>query len=363
MPFGLRAFFIYYLPSNAIFARLTKFAVYYSFVIPTFNRPDEVQELLVSASKLELPLNEGFEGFEMVFADGSPTEVLTPVISAFSKKLELTHLHKPKLAISPSRNLGAQHAKGDYLIFLDSDVILPEKYFHAVHKAVIEKQPACFGGPDAAHEAFTPLQKAISYSMTSYFTTGGIRGGKKQLHAYNPRGFNMGIKKSVFEEVEGYSKMVCGEDIELSIRIIKAGYQTHLIPEAYVYHKRRNTLKSFFRQVKRFGAARVNIYYRHRSELKITHLFPSAFFLFLVGGLLSYFFSETLFQLFAMVISIYLAAIFLNATFQNRNVGVGLLSIVTSITQLCGYGIGFLTNWIAVFVQGKKEGLELGPSK
>ena len=338
-------------------------SVFYSFVVPTFNRPEEVAELLESATQLTLPNQDSFKDFEIVFADGSPTEVLKPIIEAYADKIKLLHLHRPKLAISPSRNLGAENAKGDYLIFLDSDVILPSGYLIAIHNAVVKNQPACFGGPDAAHKNFTNLQKAISYSMTSYFTTGGIRGGKKQIHKYNPRGFNMGIKKAVFEEVNGYGSFVCGEDIELSIRIIKAGYKTQLIPEAYVYHKRRNTLPSFFRQVKRFGAARVNIFYRHRSELKVTHLFPSAFFLFLVFGFLSYFIYDPVFELFTLIITIYLTAIFLNAWLQNRSITVGGLSIITSITQLCGYGIGFLLNFFAVFILGQKEGMELGASK
>jgi cellulose synthase/poly-beta-1,6-N-acetylglucosamine synthase-like glycosyltransferase len=336
--------------------------VQYSFVIPTFNRPDEVTELLESACILDIP-KENFGGFEIIFADGSPTDILKPIIEKYTQKLNIQHLHKPKLAISPSRNLGAENAKGEYLIFLDSDVILPEGYLLAIHNEVSKSQPACFGGPDAAHKDFTPLQKAISFSMTSYFTTGGIRGGKKQIHKYNPRGFNMGIKKTVFEEVDGYSDFVCGEDIELSISIINKGYETKLIPDAFVYHKRRNTLKSFFRQVYRFGVARVNIFSRHPKELKITHLFPSAFFLFLVLGLLSSLVNETIFELFLMFISIYFFAIFINSTLQNRSLQVGFLSIITSVFQLCGYGLGFINNWFTLFILGKKEGLSLGASK
>lgn len=337
--------------------------MYYSFIIPTFNRPDEVEELLQSALGQHLPETDSFNGIEFIFADGSPTEILKSIINKFSDKLSVTHLHQPYLAISPARNLGAKHAKGDYLIFLDSDVILPNHYIELLHKNVMEKKPACFGGPDAAHKNFTPLQKAISYSMTSYFTTGGIRGGKKQIHQYNPRGFNMGIKTDVFKQVNGYSNFVCGEDIELSIRIIKQGFKTMLIPEIFVYHKRRNTIKSFFRQVYRFGAARVNIFYRHRSELKITHLFPSAFSLFLILGFLFSWVYQPLFIAFVSVVGVYFAAIFIHSTFQNKSLTVGALSIATSAVQLLGYGFGFINNFFTVFFLNKKDGLNLGASK
>jgi cellulose synthase/poly-beta-1,6-N-acetylglucosamine synthase-like glycosyltransferase len=336
--------------------------LFYSFIIPAFNRPDEIRELLDSFTTLELPEND-FRGFEVIIADGSPSPVLTEVIAAFKPKLTIQHLHRPRLAISPSRNLGAEHATGDYLIFLDSDVILPAQYIKAVHKALLAERIDAFGGPDAAHASFTNVQKAISFAMTSYLTTGGIRGGTKQIHQYNPRGFNMGIKKSVFQHVQGYSSFTCGEDIELSIRVVNEGYTVKLIPEAYVYHKRRTTFKSFFRQVFRFGAARINIYYRHRSELKITHLFPSAFLLFVCTGWVSFFIHPWLFNAYVTILIIYYGLIFLLSTIKEKSVTVGVLSIVASTCQLFGYGSGLLSNAYAVFVQGKREGLELGASK
>ena len=337
--------------------------MYFSFVIPTFNREDEVTELLESVLKLELPSNEKFEGFEFIFADGSPTDILAPIFPKYANQLNITHIHRPRLAISPSRNLGAEHAKGDYIIFLDSDVILPQEYLIKVFENVLIEDWDSFGGPDAAHESFTPLQRAISYSMTSYFTTGGIRGQQKQIHQYNPRGFNMGIKKNIFNEMDGYSDFVCGEDIELSIRVIKAGNKVGLIPKAHVYHKRRNTIKSFFRQVYRFGAARINIAYRHEGQMKLTHMFPSAFFLFLLFGTISWFFMLELFLLYLLFVVLYTTLILIDSTIKNKSLKIGVLSILTSITQLCGYGIGFLSNFYVVHILKKREGISLGAIK
>jgi cellulose synthase/poly-beta-1,6-N-acetylglucosamine synthase-like glycosyltransferase len=337
-------------------------ALYYSFIVPAFNRPDEIRELLESFTQLSLPTT-GFDGFEVIIADGSPTTILSDIIAGFEKQVTIQHLHRPKLAISPSRNLGAEHAKGDYLIFLDSDVILPPQYLSVIHNRLQQEPLDSFGGPDAAHASFTNVQKAISFAMTSYLTTGGIRGGKKQIHQYNPRGFNMGIRKEVFQKVNGYSSFTCGEDIELSIRIVKAGYVVKLIPDAYVYHKRRTTFKSFFRQVYRFGAARINIYYRHRTELKLTHLFPSAFLLFLTLGWISLFIHFWLFTAYLGAVGIYYGLIFLLATIQEKSISVGVLSLVAATCQLCGYGSGLLMNAFAVFIQRKRDGLELGASK
>jgi cellulose synthase/poly-beta-1,6-N-acetylglucosamine synthase-like glycosyltransferase len=319
-----------------------------------------VLELLESFSKLNVPTSAQVE---ILFVDGSPTGILNPVIEPFAKTLKVKHIHKPKLPISPSRNLGASIAEGLYLIFLDSDVILPADYLVHVDSFLKRTPVDCFGGPDKAHESFTNIQKAISYAMTSFFTTGGIRGGKQNLHPYNPRGFNMGVRKKVFDAVAGYSGMTCGEDIDLSIRIIKAGYSVKLNPEAFVYHKRRTTFKSFFRQVFRFGAARINLFVRHRRELKVTHLFPSAFVLFLVVGLLGGLVSGLFLKLFVSILGGYLFVLMVHSTIQNKNIGVGLLSVMASVLQLTGYGCGFLVNAFTVFVLGRKEGIGLGASK
>ncbi|MBS1486942.1 MAG: glycosyltransferase [Bacteroidetes bacterium] len=336
--------------------------MFYSFVVPAFNRPDEIRELLASLVQLNLPASS-FDGLEVIIADGSPDEILVSVIAEFKNQLRIEHIHRPKLAISPSRNLGAEVAKGDYVIFLDSDVILPADYLIHLH-ASLQKNPAdAFGGPDAAHGSFSSVQKAINFAMTSYLTTGGIRGGKKQLHAYNPRGFNMGIKKEIFKKMNGFSPLTCGEDIELSIRILEAGYSVQLIPEAFVYHKRRSTFKSFFRQVFRFGAARINIYYHHRKELKLTHFFPSAFLIFLIAGVIGSLFSKLIFTTFLPLTGVYYAAIFILSSLKEKSIEVGLLSLVASTCQLCGYGSGFLTNGFEVFVKGNKNGLGLGASK
>lgn len=334
--------------------------LFYSFIIPCFNRADEVHELLDSFVKLK---PAGGSTFEIILVDGSPTEILKPVIHAYEKLLPVRHEHQPKLPISPSRNIGAQLAQGEYLIFLDSDVILPEDYLKHVDSFLQETNADSFGGPDKAHASFTDVQKAISYAMTSFLTTGGIRGGKQHLHQYNPRGFNMGIRKSVFESVKGYSSMSCGEDIELSIRIIKAGYTVKLNPAAFVYHKRRSTFTSFFRQVLRFGAARINIFQRHRGELKITHFLPSFFVLYLLAGITLSFFHLTLRDLFFSSLGLYLSVIFIHAAFQNKSLSVGLKSILASTLQLTGYGCGFLSNAFTVFILGKKDGMELGASK
>jgi cellulose synthase/poly-beta-1,6-N-acetylglucosamine synthase-like glycosyltransferase len=334
--------------------------LFYSFIIPCFNRADEVHELLESFAKLT---PAGLSMFEIIFVDGSPTEVLKPVIQAFEKTLPVRHEHKPKLPISPSRNLGAQLAQGDYLIFLDSDVILPEDYLIHVDRFLQQAQVDSFGGPDKAHASFTDIQKAISYAMTSFFTSGGIRGGKQHIHQYNPRGFNMGIRKNVFDAVHGYSSMTCGEDIELSIRIIKAGYAVKLNPEAYVYHKRRSTFKSFFRQVFRFGAARINIFQRHRSELKVTHLLPAFFVLYMITGLVGTVFNPLIRMVFLSSLGFYFLLILAQSTAQSGSFSVGMKSIVASVLQLSGYGLGFLSNAFSVFVLGKKDGMELGASK
>lgn len=329
----------------------------FSLIAPTFKRPDEVTEFLESL------LSQKYSDFEVILGDGTPGDTLRPELKKYegNSTYPLTIVYEEFLPVSDARNRAAEVAKGEYIIFLDSDCIIPEDYLNRVERYLARHNLDAFGGPDAAHKDFTTLQKAISYSMTSIFTTGGIRGKKKSVSTYHPRGFNMGMKKTVFDAVGGYSEFRCGEDIELSIRIIEEGYRVGLIPEAYVYHKRRTTLKQFFKQVFRFGAARINIWKRHRSEMKITHLFP---FVFMLGSAIAVlgsliFWGNPLFIMAAQLLLIYFILVFLDSLFQNKSFAVALLSIVTTVVMLYGYGWGFFRNWWAYTIGGKENGLDL----
>lgn len=325
----------------------------YSLIVPTFKRADEVRECLQSLTQ------QTYKNFEVIIADGTPGESLEHATTPFRKALKLVFLYEEYLGVSEARNLGFQKARGEYIIFLDSDCIIPPQYLQAVEASLSQKNLDLFGGPDAAAEDFTPVQKAISYSMTSLLTTGGIRGKKQHVGTYHPRSFNMGMKKSVFAAVNGFSDFKCGEDIELSIRIIKAGYSSGLIEDAYVYHKRRTDFKQFFKQVYRFGAARINIGTRHPGEIKLTHLFPLAFIsglaLSLALALLLPGIGKPLMAFFAL----YLLLIFLHSSANEKSLKVGALSVVAVVVQFAGYGYGFLMNAIEVFIKGNKKGIAL----
>lgn len=326
----------------------------YSLIIPTFGRPDEVDEFLDSLTQ------QKYKNFEVIIADGTPKKSLEEVANKYKDKVPFTFLYEEYLPVSDARNLGAQKAKGDYFIFLDSDCIIPPQYLNEVDKVLQEKKYDLFGGPDAADENFTPVQKAISYSMTSLFTTGGIRGKKNHVGVFHPRGFNMGIKREAFEKVNGYDvNFKCGEDIDLSIRILKEGFKSGLIPEAYVFHKRRTDFKKFFKQVFRFGAARINLYNRHKTELKITHLFPFAFMYYVCFGGFNFFIHPYLGFVWLLSLTLYTLLILADSTIKNKSLYIGILSVRAAFTQLFGYGWGFFRNGVEVFVKGNKKGLKL----
>ena len=329
----------------------------FSLISPTFGRPEEVTEFLESL------LLQDYPDFEVILGDGTPGDTLRPVLERFHKneRYPLTIIYEEYLPVSDARNRAAEVAHGEYIIFLDSDCLIPSDYLKKIEAHLQRKPLDAFGGPDAAHKDFTALQKAISFSMTSLLTTGGIRGKKRSVSTYHPRGFNMGMRKEVFEAVNGYSEFRCGEDIELSIRIIKAGYKVALIPQAYVYHKRRTTLKQFFKQVFRFGAARINIWKRHKEELKLTHFFPLAFMLFVVLSLLSalLFPKSIITSILLVLLAVYIIGLLLMAIAESKSLKVALLAVITSFTMLFGYGWGFFRNFWAYSVQGKENGMSL----
>ena len=317
----------------------------YSFIIPVYNRPQEVRELLESFVNLDFKFD-----YEIVLIEDGSTETSKSVVNDFSQKLSISYYFKTNSGPGDSRNYGMTRAKGNYFIILDSDCLLPPHYLNTVDSFLNNTFYHCFGGADAAHDSFTPLQKAINYSMTSFLTTGGIRGSKNSVNRFEPRSFNMGISKEAFEKTGGYSKIHPGEDPDLSQRILKAGYNTSFLPNAYVYHKRRISWVKFYTQVKKFGLVRPILNKWHPSASKITFWFPTFFVFFVFFSLiLSVFFS----RIFLFPLLLYLILILIDSTIKNKSVYIGLLSVCAVFVQFYGYGIAFLKSTIFVKLLNK----------
>ncbi len=317
----------------------------FSIIIPVYNRPQEVDELLESLC------TQTFNDFEVVVVEDGSTEKCEEVCQKYTDRLTLRYHFKPNSGPGPSRNYGAERSQGEYLIILDSDVIVPENYMEIV-KNELDREPCdAFGGPDRAHPSFTPIQKAINYAMTSFFTTGGIRGGAKKLDKFYPRSFNLGIKKSAFEALGGFAPMRYGEDIDLSTRIFANGYSCRLFPEAFVYHKRRVKFSSFFRQVKHSGEARVVLKKKYPDTFKLVHLLPTAF---VVGNLLLVVLAIFHHWLWLAPILLYCLMVFADSLLKNKDLEVALLSVPAAYVQLFGYGTGVIgASWRDIL--GKKR--------
>ena len=336
----------------------------YSIIVPVYNRPDEVDELLESLS------NQTQKDFEVIIVEDGSVKPCKDVCDKYAGILALHYYAKENSGPGQSRNYGAERASGEWLIILDSDVVLPPDYLWSVECGVRSEDTtathstlhtpqklAVFGGPDAAHPSFTPVQKAISYSMTSFFTTGGIRGGKAKLDKFYPRSFNMGIRRDVYLQLGGFSKMRFGEDIDFSYRIVEAGFQPKLFPEAWVWHKRRTDFRKFFRQVYNSGIARINLEKRHPGTLKLVHLLPTVFTVGVIGlilisavgrALMHYVDRDQFYWMcFApwIPIILYSMLICIDSTIKNKSLKVGLLSVPAAFVQLMGYGLGFIESW------------------
>jgi len=337
----------------------------YAIIVPVYNRPDEVAELLESLTL------QTFKDFEVIIVEDGSQNPCETVCKQYEKLLDIKYFIKENSGPGQSRNYGAAHSTGEYLLILDSDVVLPTGYLAAIEKELRREPVDAFGGPDCAHDSFTDTQKAISYSMTSFFTTGGIRGGKKKLDKFYPRSFNMGIRRDVYERLGGFSKMRFGEDIDFSIRIFKAGYTCRLFPEAWVWHKRRTDFRKFWRQVYNSGIARINLYKKYPESLKFVHLLPMLFtvgctllaLLFILGIVLFFILPAGMMQARGLALSLlallplllYAFLIFADATSKNASAKIGLLSIGAAFIQLTGYGCGFIKAWWKRCIEGKDE--------
>ena len=311
----------------------------YSIIVPVFNRPDEVDELLESLSSQTL------KDFEVVIVEDGSQIPCKDVCDKYANILDLHYYFKENSGPGQSRNYGVERAQGEYVIILDSDAVTPPGFMQAIDDELKRQPTDAWGGPDAAHESFSDIQKAISYAMTSFFTTGGIRGGKKQLDKkFYPRSFNLGVRREVYQQLGGFtterfSKMsLYGEDIDFSLRIYKNGYSCRLFPEAWLWHKRRTDFRKFWRQVYNSGYARINLWRKYPEALKPVHALPAVFTIGVAGLLLF-----SVFSVLALIpLILYSALIFIDSTIRNKSVMVGLKSIPAAFIQLIGYGVGFL---------------------
>ncbi|PZX39156.1 cellulose synthase/poly-beta-1,6-N-acetylglucosamine synthase-like glycosyltransferase [Nonlabens dokdonensis] len=315
--------------------------IYYSFIVPVFNRPEEIEKLLQSISHLSFDRK-----FEVVIIEDGSDISCEEVCSRFRESVNITYLFKPNSGPGDSRNYGMKKATGDYFIILDSDCILPPEYLNEVDNYLSDDYVECYGGPDAAHESFSDLQKAINYSMTSFFTTGGIRGGNENLGRFQPRSFNMGLSRKAFEQTGGFRKIHPGEDPDLTLRLWQLNLSTALITKAHVYHERRISWALFYKQVNKFGKVRVILNKWHPDSTKLTYWFPAVFIFSLLASLIF-----LLIGIFWPVLffAVYFLIIIIDSTIKN-GIKIGFKSIFATLIQFYGYGIGFLKAWIKIVI-------------
>jgi len=327
-------------------------SLFFSFIVPVYNRPNEIKELLDSL--LEQTYTKPYE---IVIVEDGSTISSEEVVNSFKGTLPITYLKKKNTGPGSSRNYGMQRAKGSYFIVLDSDCILPPHYLETASASLEANYVDCYGGPDAAHESFSTVQKAINYAMTSFLTTGGMRGKKTAVGKFQPRSVNMGISKKAFEATGGYGNIHPGEDPDLTIRIWNNGFKTKLLPEAYVYHKRRIDWNKFFIQVNKFGMVRPILNKWHPETAKITYWFPT---LFCVGFITALFLFAFGIKLPLVGYGVYFGLLFIDSLLKNKNLKIAFLSLIAVAIQFVGYGYGFLKSTLKVNLN-KKEPQELFP--
>jgi len=323
--------------------------MYFSLIIPIYNRPEEIDELLASLSKQDYT-----KAFEVVIIEDGSSITCKHICAKYAEHLTISYYYKPNSGPGDSRNYGMKKAQGDYFIILDSDCIIPPGYLSSVSRRLSTQYTDCFGGPDAALDSFSDVQKAINFTMTSFLTTGGVRGKSENIGKFQPRSFNMGLSKKAFKATGGFGNIHPGEDPDLTLRLWDMGYTTKLFPECYVYHKRRIDWQKFYKQVNKFGKARPILDYWHPKYKKATFLFPSLFILGFVFSLLLFLFGVSIFLCLYIV---YLLAIFIVAAVTNKSIKIGLLSVIAIAIQFYGYGTGYIESFIKVHLMRSKPEL------
>lgn len=320
--------------------------MYFSFIIPVYNRPDEIDELLKSLTEQTYQSD-----FEVVVVEDGSTIPCEQVIDSYRDKLSVSYYNKPNSGPGDSRNFGMRMAKGEYFLILDSDCILPAGYLSSVDSSLKEEYVDCFGGPDSALDSFSDVQKAINFTMTSFLTTGGIRGGSEKIGRFQPRSFNMGLSRKGFEASGGFGNIHPGEDPDLSIRLWEMGFDSKLVKNAYVYHKRRIDWSKFYKQVNKFGKARPILDAWYPKYKKVTFWFPTVFCL---GFIVSLVLGIVVSPLFLLAYPLYFAILFVSGVVKTGSLKIGALAVIACVIQFYGYGIGFLKSVLKIAVLKQK---------
>lgn len=327
----------------------------FSLIVPVYNRPDEIDDLLKSLDR------QTDRGFELVIVEDGSTIPCKEIVSLYSDRFDIQYFTKENEGRSIARNYGLEHARGDYFVFVDSDCILPPEYFATLREKLNSDYADCFGGPDSAHESFTDMQKAINFAMTAFLTTGGIRGGKVQMEKFVPRTFNMGFSRQVWEKVGGFREMF-SEDIDMSTRIRRAGFAPQLFREVMVFHKRRGNLKKFWRQVHIFGMSRITLQLLYPGSMKLVHWLPAVF---TIGTFLLILLGIILSPLWLIPLGFYLLALWISAILSTGSFKIGSMAVAASMVQLLGYGTGFIRAyfWKILLRHGRDEAQEIALRK
>ena len=320
--------------------------MFFSVVVPVYNRPNEIEELLESL------VDQEYKHFEVIVVEDGSSVTCREIVESFEGKIRVTYLYQANQGQGFARNFGMENAKGDYFVLFDSDCIIPRHYLKTLEREIHDRQLDAHGGADGAAVDFSVFQKAINFSMTSFWTTGGIRGRMKNPGKYQARGYNMGFSKEVFRATKGFVDPNRAEDIELSIRIKKLGYRLELVKDAFVYHKRKNTFGSFLAQSFSFGRNRINVSRYHPGAVQLVHMLPLMFLVFFVVWLIASFFWAGIFHLGTVMFGFWTGAVFFSAGWGNQSVFVGLIAIFTSYGQIFSYGAGLLTESLIKIAKG-----------
>lgn len=320
----------------------------FSVIIPVYNRIGEVEDLMRSLAA------QTSRDFEVIIVEDGSTEPCREAVARYTGEVDVKYFYKSNEGRSIARNYGLERASGEYFIFFDSDCVIPPDYFSTLAHELDCRPLDCFGGPDAAHESFTPLQKAINFAMTSFLTTGGIRGGKIQMEKFVPRTFNMGYSRRVYERVGGFREMF-SEDIDMSTRVRQAGFSVGLIRKTYVYHKRRVDLKKFLRQVYVFGMSRITLKLLYPGSMKLVHTLPA---LAVIIGVLLLVLGIFVSPWWLLPLGVYLLVLFVTALLTTRSMKIAALAVPASVIQISGYGCGFIKAYFTKIFLGKGRNIE-----
>ena len=315
-----------------------------TFIIPVRNEEKYIGSCITSLLSLDYPMDK----IEILFAEGQSTDGTRAIIEGYAKKFKgIKIFDNPTGNTSIGRNIGVQNATGEFIMNFSGHAVVPKEFLTLIMKkfSVQPREVAGVGVSNISPEKQTFHAQVAGAAFLGFMAGSGFF---MQNTVFNDERFvgHMSFtcyRREIFDLVGNFDPdFWCGQDAEFDIRVRQKGYKILYTPETAVLHYKRDTPGALFRQLYRYGIARMKMIKKHPQTWRIFHFFPSFFVLGVSLLILLALLSVIPWTVIGVLTLLYLALCFVSSARVTQDPLIIISSPFYYILIKLAYGLGFL---------------------